>query len=186
MIRTKITPNAFTLIELILTISLLAISFGVTTDILISLVRSQSRMQMQNTVEEQANFVGSKLEKELRDSSDVSSDDPLSITMVRRVDNEIITYFLDSSNNVLKRSIGTGAATVTEVMTDLTDPGGVIVNCPQDEDGNQICFTVSDNSPRVVNISMSFLPVKTGSSLSSGSGISSTDINETFVIRTSY
>jgi len=44
---------------------------GLTSDMLISLLRSNTKTQVINEIEQQANFVSLKIEKELRDSVDV-------------------------------------------------------------------------------------------------------------------
>ena len=61
----------FTLVEMVLVVGLLAISFGVTSDILISLVRSQTKSRVMNGIEQQANFVSLSIEKELRNAVSV-------------------------------------------------------------------------------------------------------------------
>ena len=61
----KVNMNAkkgYTLIELMLVIALLALTAGVTGDIIISLVRSYSKTQVANEIEQNAGFVSLKLE----------------------------------------------------------------------------------------------------------------------------
>lgn len=62
----------FTLVELLVVISLLAISVGVTGDVVITLVRSFNKSQVANELEQQSNYLGLKLEKELRNAESIT------------------------------------------------------------------------------------------------------------------
>lgn len=65
--------KGFTLIELLLVIALLMITAGVTTDIVLTLVRSYSKTKITNEVEQVGNFALTKIEKELRVAKSVSA-----------------------------------------------------------------------------------------------------------------
>ena len=66
----KNNQKGFTLIEMLLVVLLLALTVGLTIDMLLSLIRSNTKTQVINEIEQQANFVTLKLEKELRDALD--------------------------------------------------------------------------------------------------------------------
>lgn len=166
--------SGFTLIELVLVVGLLGIAFGVTSDILISLVRSQTKTRVMNSVEQQANFISLKLEKELRNAKDVNFDGTV-LTITPRSSNNLITYWVDSLQ--LRRGEGGNTFPLNDISAS-TPGGGVSVSCI-----NVTCFTVTGTYPKVVNITLRFsaitsngLPVNIGS----------VDINQTIVIRETY
>ena len=165
------TSKSFTLVELILVVGLLAISFGVTSDILISLIRSQAKTQILNDLEQQSNFVSLKLEKELRNATDVSSVGTNSLTITLR-DTTVITYSL--STGVINREVAGG---VTLPITDKTIPGGVTVACLGS------CFSVTSGSPKTVSINLRFSPIG-GGLIPSNMG--NVDIRDTIVVRSTY
>ena len=164
--------GGFTLIELVLVITLLAISAGVSSDIIISLIRSYNKTQITNELEQSANFVYLKIEKELRNSIDItepasgSSSDTLSFTDSDGI--TTITYSL-SSNQITRDGVP-----ITDVSA---TGGGVSVACP----GN--CFTMVNTNPDVLRISMVFSnPSAVGGTLFSGS----VTLDDTIVLRGSY
>lgn len=170
--------GGFTLLELVLVIGLLAISFGVTSDILISLVRSQTKTMVLNSVEQQANFISMKLEKELRSATDVSMSGT-DLVITKRNSTNPVTYGLVTNTRVLNRTeLGPG----TLPLNDVSNPGGVGVECVP----GFSCFTVTASSPKVVTIALRFGPV-----LSAGGGLipvntGTVDINSTIVVRSTY
>jgi type II secretory pathway pseudopilin PulG len=172
------TSGGFTLLELVLVIGLLAISFGVTSDILISLVRSQTKTSVMNSVEQQANFASMKLEKELRSAIDVSMSGT-DLVITKRGSTNPVTYSYDAGTRILSRSeFGVGAGTYA--LNDTTSPGGVGVECL-----SPACFTVTVNSPKVVTIALRFGPVLTaGGLIPVNTG--TVDINSTIVVRSTY
>ncbi|KKU51124.1 MAG: hypothetical protein UX79_C0010G0016 [candidate division WWE3 bacterium GW2011_GWB1_47_11] len=66
-------PNGFTLIELLIAVALIIIVTGVTGDIVISLVRGYNKTQVTNEIEQNANFIMVKIEKELRNATAVTN-----------------------------------------------------------------------------------------------------------------
>ena len=171
----KKMQRGFTLIGLLLVVSLLSVSVGVTSDILISLVRANTKTQVMNELEQQSNFISLKIEKELRDAKSVSfpesgtSDN--SITFEKR-DGTDIEYSL--SSGVLTRKLGTADA---QNLTSNSGPSGVVVSCPTG------CFSISGTNPQVVNIHLEFKQAQ-GSAGASYSG--SSVIDSSVVIRNTY
>lgn len=177
--KTKMS-GGFTLLELVVVIGLLAVAFGVTTDILISLVRSQAKTQTLTSLEQQANFVSLKLEKDLKNAINVGvSGDVLTITKksvtapvkYRRRAVPLPSgnvYFLermDDDNNWYP-------------VTDTTNPGGVTVICP-----GTGCFSVSGANPKTLSFSFTFQPVATGGLVVNTGSV---EIKDTSVIRSTY
>lgn len=100
----KTNQKRFTLIEMLLVVLLLALTVGLTSDMLLSLIRSNTKTQVINEIEQQANFVTLKLEKELRDALDASTGADNSLVITLR-SNSQVTYRL-TSGSVLQRQIG--------------------------------------------------------------------------------
>ena len=169
----KKMQRGFTLIELLLVVSLLSVSVGVTSDILISLVRANTKTQVMNELEQQSNFISLKIEKELRDAKlvDESSSDQTTLKFQTR-DGIDIEYSL--SSGVLTRKLGTADA---QNLTSNSGPSGIVVSCPTG------CFSISGPNPQVVNIHLEFKQAQ-GSAGASYSG--SSVIDSSVVIRNTY
>ena len=132
--------KGFTLIEMLLVVLLLALTVGLTSDMLLSLIRSNTKTQVINEIEQQANFVTLKLEKELRDAIDANIDDSSLVITLRS--NSQVTYQLNESN-VLQRQVGAGGFVN---LTSSSSPGGVKVTCADASP----CFDVTATNPKTV------------------------------------
>ncbi len=165
--------KGFTLIEMLLVVLLLALTIGLTGDMLLSLIRSNTKTQVMNEIEQQANFVTLKLEKELRDALDAStSSDNNSLTIKLRSNIDVI-YRLNSG--ILERSIDAGTTYVP--LTSKASPGGVVVSC------NTTCFQIIGNNPQVVKTDLKFDQAQTGAGPTYRGDVT---INSSIVIRSSY
>ncbi|MBN1162668.1 prepilin-type N-terminal cleavage/methylation domain-containing protein [Patescibacteria group bacterium] len=166
--------KGFTLVELLLVVALLGITVGVTSDILLSIVRTYNKTQVLNEIEQQANFVSLKLEKELRSAIDVSVgvDDALTISLS---DGTTSVYRLVdvSGFGVIRRE----NQLLTYDLTKADMLGGVTVSC-----GPTGCFTVAGTSPTIVSYDLVF--AQAGATDVSFTG--SSNISNTIVIRYSY
>lgn len=175
----KNNQKGFTLVELMLVITLLAVSVGVTNDILMSLVRSNNKTQVMNEIEQQSNFVSSKIERELRSARSVST--PIAgasgTSLIFEIggDGTTIEYSVDTTSGVIKRKVDTG--TLVNI-TSNNNPGGVVAVC-----GTPSCFSVSGYNPQIVNVSIKFSQAQPGAS-SSYTG--QTTIQSTIVVRNTY
>jgi len=170
--------SGFTLIELLLVISLLAISVGVTSDIMISLIRGYNKSQVINEVEQQSNFVALKLEKELRNAITVSSPNSEetssnTLTFTNR-DEDLISYILDSDTGVLSRKINDEP---TAPITSNESVGGVRVLCPSS------CFTLVGTSPTIIKFSLGFEQAHVSALINFTGDI---NIDNTVVLRSTY
>ena len=162
----KKSNEGFTLIELIIVIAILAITLTLTSDILISLVRSNNKTVVKDELEQQANFVALKLEKELRNARDAEiNSGNLSFTLEGGQD---ATYSLDGE--VLQKD--------SVPITSNHPLGGVVVSCP-----SGACFGVEPGPPQLVTIDLLFTP-KSGGGLGSFSG--EIKVNTTIVLRNTY
>jgi len=169
----KKNQGGFTLVEMLLVVLLLALTMGLTSDMLISLLRSNTKTQVINEIEQQANFVSLKIEKELRDSIDVkipgggSSGDSIELTLRS---GSKVTYRLQG--NVLQRSI-TGSFVP---ITSNSSPGGVVIS------GSPV-FTITGSNPKVVKLNMLFSQAQSGAGASYKGSIK---LEPSIVIRSSY
>jgi prepilin-type N-terminal cleavage/methylation domain-containing protein len=171
--KTHAISEGFTLVELLVVVALLGITFGVTSDILISLVRSNTKAQIAGGIEQQSNFVSLKLEKDLRNASDVTwtLEESGKIIITRGGTGEQVTYEQKTNaDNIGYIEITDGTKGPYQI-TDITSPGGVSVTCGQ-------CFTVSEGSPKIVSINMVFDAVS--------GGALPVNFNDTIVIRSTY
>ena len=138
--------GGFTLVELLLVISLLTITVGVSSDIIIQITRGYNKAQISNEIEQNANFMLLKLEKELRNARIVSSVQPTRLEFADR-NNQTIIYRLQG--NAIERSTD-GGTTFWRITSNL-DPVGVAVSCP-----SNICFTAVSLEPYVIQLNFDF------------------------------
>jgi prepilin-type N-terminal cleavage/methylation domain-containing protein len=168
--------KGYTLIELLLVITLIAISVGVTSDVLLSLIRSYNKTSTINEIEQQANFLGSKLEKELRNATNVQA--PTSNRLSFEYNGATVYYNI--ANNNIYRSTTTWSTTNTDALVAtpaiLGTPGGVNLVC----DGS--CFTLSGSNPQIVGLSMILRDSGAGGIAFKGE----IHIKNTIVIRNTY
>ncbi len=156
--------SGFTLIEMLIVVVILAIVVGMTSDMLMSLIRSNTKTQVINEIEQQANFVSLKIEKELRDADLVSTSydsDCLENLCLkfRRRDGKNVTYNLvplPGTSPVaykLQRSLeGLSGGAFLDV-TNTSSIGGVHILCAG---GSGKCFEIIGTSPQTVKINMIF------------------------------
>lgn len=141
--------KGFTLVELMIVVVLIAISVGVTGDVLTSLVRSYNKTQVTTEIEQQANFLKLKLEKELRGARNISTS-ANSLTFTPSSTGIPITYTV-TAGHVVSRTVGSGGSAVTSDVTSNTVPGGASVFCGAGDTDCSYCFqaTTTGNSTTV-------------------------------------
>ena len=166
----------FTLVELLLVITLIAISVGVTSDVLMSLIKSYNKTTVINDIEQQANFVGLKLEKELRNASNVSvpNSNQLSFDYLGTA-----VYYNVSGGNLFRSTSGYSTAAADALIATPSingTVGGVNLAC------DTACFTLTGSSPQVVGLSLIFSQASAGGV--SFSGV--INVKNTIVIRNTY
>ncbi len=118
--------KGFTLVELLIVVSIIIIVVGVTGDIILSLVRSYSKTQITNEIEQNANFVMTKLDRELRSSSSVTLVSSDKIEFVRSLSGggtESIVYEIKDSGEIVRELDGAGEV----LLTNNTSLEGVYV-----------------------------------------------------------
>lgn len=170
------SEQGFTLVELLLVIALVSISIGITADILVSLTRSYNKTAVTNEIEQQANFIGLKLEKELRNSSNVTLPNANCISFQI---NGVAIYYNVANNNIF-RSTGSCSTAVGNAL--LATPAitgslnGVSAACLGS------CFTLTGTSPQVVDLSFVFSQSSGGTTSFRGE----VQLKNTIVIRNSY
>ena len=167
--------KGFTLVELLVVIALLGISVGVTNDILVSLVRSYSKTQIKNEIEQQANFVGLKLERELRSAESVvpPTTPPYTNSLEILKDGGVsVTYEL--VGDVMKVRDPTTSSAVA--LTSKDGVSGVSVTCGL---STGYCFSVTGSDPQTVVMNIKLQAVK-------GNAKEYSEIVNAITIRRSY
>jgi prepilin-type N-terminal cleavage/methylation domain-containing protein len=177
--KEQMEPKGFTLIELLLTIALLAISVGVTTDIILSITKSYNKTEMANELEQNANFVLLKMEKELRNAKSITTPSTLNLpsrrlTFIGR-DDITVVYTYDPLNGDLTRKVGAGTA---EPIVNNNTTVGILVSCP-----TGACFTLRNDSPQVIQLGLRFAQRYSGGSTAFTGTV---DLNNTIVLRGTY
>jgi prepilin-type N-terminal cleavage/methylation domain-containing protein len=146
-LQKNLNSDGYTLIELLLVVGLLAISVGVTSDILLNLVRSYNRVQVFNEIEQQTNFIVQKLEKEVRNAEvAVHSADGKTLDLV--AGGQDIRYQV-SDAGVMTRTVTDGGST-SEVLNEAGNLGGIFIDCTLNTDFNGCFFTYPDRPIRVI------------------------------------
>ena len=169
----KFSDRGFTLVELLLSISLLAISIGISSDIIVTLVRTYGKAQVYNDTEQVVNFVFLKMQNDLKSSSSARVEDDI-LYLSRATGNEIaysvISYDGASSSQLYRNGVP---------MLDTTSSvGNVEISCVGVAGA---CFEVITDSPTTIKVSLGF-------SQSTGAGIFSTSLSleDAFVVRGTY
>lgn len=119
----------FTLVEILLSVALLGISASVASDIILTLIRTYNKTQVQNELEANGNFVIQKIEREAQGASSLSVDGTGKVLTIRKISGAVTTnyvYRIENSGSVgaVTRQIGSG---VKDTLTN-TDLNGVAVN----------------------------------------------------------
>lgn len=126
----------FTLVELLVVIGLIAVTAGVSSDIVLNIVRSYSKTKVTNEIDQIANFVFLKIEKELKTA--------LSITSPSSGSPSETLSFTKTINNSIR-----------EVVYEKTVEGGIrrkVNSTPGADDGTfEDLFEVSPTSPVISN-----------------------------------
>ncbi len=176
----------FTLIELLLVVALTALAVGVTSDILISVIRSYSKSQVINEIEQNANFISQKLTKELRNATVIEYLEPAPTGNVPPLagDSYYEITFLDRQGNTVNYTINGGVMTRdaglgSQNLTVNTPPSGVTVSCIS---GNA-CFTLIESSPQVIQIAISMTQAGSVASVVFEGDLT---IEDTVVVRDTY
>lgn len=167
--------KGFTLIELLIVVVLTGLAVGITGDILISVTKSYNRTQVTNEVEQQANFVSSKITKELKDAYtiDTASTNSTQIVLKTKTGTDSVKYYLNTTEGKLYRQVGT--TTAVPITSSVTKIEGVRVQCGADG-----CFKVLSTAPYIVKYSFIF---DKGSSATLNSTFT---ISDTVVLRGAY
>jgi prepilin-type N-terminal cleavage/methylation domain-containing protein len=161
--------KGFTLVELLISVALLAISVGISSDIIVSLVRTFGKTQVLNDTEQTVNFVFLKMQNDLKNSITAeTTPDGNTLTLTKQDYGETEYHVTATAPPQLERD------GIPLIDTDSAI-GGVTIACAGD------CFEVVTTDPFSVKINLTF-------SQTSGAGIFDTtvSIEDTFVVRGSY
>lgn len=169
--------NGFTIIELVMVISLLTLTVGVSGDIILSLIRSYNTTQVSGEIEQNANFVLLKMEKELRNAVSISTPalgTPGNLLTFANSAGDVTNYRLNGNKIDRQFTLRGQAAPGYVDVTDNSAIGGVSVNCPS------FCFTVLSISPYTVRLNIVF------SQVGNPGQTTTVTVDNTIVLRGSY
>ena len=171
--------KGFTLIELLVVVSLIIIVVGVSGDIVVSLVRSYNKTQITNEVEQNANFVMTKLEKELRNANAVTTVTSTNLVFTRGLPTgsvETITYRIKSDGTITREVTGSGFGEV--LLINNSSPDGVYL----DPGASLFTDETVAGGPTVIKINLSLRQIGTPTVQFT----QSVNLESTIVVRGSY
>jgi prepilin-type N-terminal cleavage/methylation domain-containing protein len=141
----RVNNRGFTLVELLVAISLIAVVIVVSADFLINLVSNSVRIQNKIFLEQNYNFIGSKLTKVLQDAENVTVLNPNKLTFTNNG-----TYTLEVKNGLLLLQ---NTSVANSPAISLNDSQIVISNI---ESQNAFESILNLNNPMQVKIKLKF------------------------------
>jgi len=186
--RTYKTPNSsdlaggFTLIELLLSIALLTFVVAISSDTIITLVRTNTKAQGANEVEAIATFLSLKLQNDIKNSLDATvSPDKNTLTLIKR-DGSIVIYkhkAFPFSGDIPPHITWQISGETAEVpLTNNSSSGKIGVECT----GNCFVRAGGGNYPVSVTIKMKIFQFNAPGTIFSSEVL----FNDTFTVRGSY
>lgn len=178
----------FTLVELLIVVALVIISAGVTSDIILTLIRSYNKTRISNEIEQNGNFVILRLERELRDASNVDTTQSSSTKLVFTILNaagaqDTVTYEVknvsNGSTNVGSIVRRTTSSPTDVLLTNNSSPEGIAVEVGNDSNPN---FKLIGDNPTVVKINFKMYQVGAQGSQFTGQTV----VRDTIVVRGTY
>ena len=143
--------KGFTLVELLVVVSILLISVGIAGDLIITVIRSYNKTKILNEIEQNGNYAMAKIAYDLRNAKTINGAvGPASISIVD-VNDQQITYTVGSVSAVNPSTITTGVISrtlggVSEYMTSNDATEGVNVVC------SGSCFSEVSTDPETIKI----------------------------------
>ncbi len=163
----KTSDVGFTLIELLISVSLLAIAMGIASDLIITLVRTYTKTQAFNDIEQTVNFVFLKLQNDLKSSNSATITPGGDLVLSRNGQTIIYSLSDDDPPQLLRND--------TPLLNTSSGIGDVHVRCIDN------CFELLSTNPTTVKVSMEFYQ---------GSGLGlfdhSVSLEDAFVVRGTY
>ncbi|MBI2620611.1 type II secretion system protein [candidate division WWE3 bacterium] len=175
--------KGFTLIEVVVAVALIIIIAGVTGDIVVSIVRSYNKTQITNEIEQNGNFIVSKIEKELKNALAVA--EPASVggqvrklVFTKEIDGALVSVVYeikidDAGIGSIFRKEGTG---MEYQLTNNDAVSGVELSVADSY------FSLLGQNPSVVKIHMKFRQIGTPSQ----SFVGDVDLDAVAVVRGTY
>lgn len=175
--------KGFTLIELLIVVALVIISAGVTSDIILTLIKSYNKTRISNEIEQNGNFLILRLERELRDAINIdtsqSSPSKLVFTIINSTGTQdTVIYEVKNVSSVGSIVRSTTSSPTEVLLTNNSYPEGIAVEVGGSSNPN---FKLIGENPAVVKINFKMYQVGSGTQFTG-----QTTIKDTIVIRGTY
>lgn len=175
--RKSNSQEGFTLIELILVIGILTIAIGVSSDIILTLIKSYNKSQINNQVEQNADFVLNRLQRDLTANA-ISIVEPVSADKLTFTDKNGVVYTYKVASNGASFQVYYNDNLLTD---DNSSTGVKLVDCALSP-----CFTKinpANTKPYVIKVKFEFVPAYAAAT---PSALGNTIVETTLVIRSTY
>lgn len=173
----------FTLVELLVVIGLIAITAGVSSDVVLNIVRSYSKTKVTNEIDQIASFVFLKIEKELKTALSVTSPSPgtpsETLSFTKTINNSIqeVVYEKTASGGI-RRKVNSAPGADDGTFEDLFE-----VTASSPIISNTDVFTLVNASPAAVKVKFIFVQNSSNGSPAFSGNIS---LEQTIVLRGTY
>ena len=148
--------KGFTLVELLIVVSVVLITVGVAGDLIVSIVRSYNKTKAYNEIEQNGNYALAKMTYDIRNAKSITTCSSSTLTMTDQSGNTI-TYNVTSSSLPYRitRSQSNISSGVILAMTNEDSTEGVNVT-------SATTFTCQTTAPAWVRINLTLAQAKTG------------------------
>lgn len=118
----KINNKGFTLVELLVVILLISVVAIISSDMVISLTATSTKIQNKLSLEEDYSFLNLKLTKLIQDADFITFNNSTNTLIINHSDN---SYHLSHENNSLKMGVGGVSSTTPPLITSevILEPG---------------------------------------------------------------
>lgn len=133
--------KGFTLIEMVITITLIAVIVVISSDFILNLISSSIKIQNADTLEQNYSFISNKLVKMIQEAD--------SVTIVNPTKIQINLY-----GTLYEVEVKSGGIYLNSAL--VTDPNTISIGAAQGNSNNDIFSYISSSNPQQVKIKLLF------------------------------